>query len=318
VSKILLDAGPSEKGWSTWATANCCLQLYALRHKLGEEGRSYMEDSGPALVRGAIGHVGIAHHYARLDARRKGEDPEQYYDTESAVRIAAGSWGTDGNVWIDPILETLDDYFIRYGHEDRNGGQVDDGLELLGVETQLKGWVTHPGVNALGEPIRYRYTQRGDLFVRDNYGILDPGPGGSKGKICYLDHKYIGFLNHDTINRYALDGQFLGYTWFGRRRHGDDFGGAFLNLIEVGGRGGSRSAKKRFRRVPVPPAPEALSEFPQSIVDAGNRIAQLEAEGRDPWKWPRRISAGNCWTLWGPCPAHNYCRFGRTCRAGRA
>jgi len=311
VSKILLDAGPSEAGWSKWETANRCLQLYALRHELGEEGLTHLKRGGEALTRGAIGHVGIAHHYARIKARKNGEDPDQFYTTEAAIRIAASSWGFEGDRWVDPVLDAMDDYCLHYGPEDADGIWPDDGLELLAVEEQMRGYVNHPDGDHL------LYTQRGDLFVRDTRGMLIPGPGGTRGKICYLDHKYVGFLNNDTINRYALDGQFLGYTWFGRQKHGDEFGGAFLNLIEVSGGRTSRAPKKRFRRVPCPPSPEALAEFPQSIVDAGRHIEALKAEGRSPWKWPRRIAAGNCWNLWGPCPAYDYCRWGRKGQPGQ-
>jgi len=296
IRKILCDAGKSTAGWSKYNIANRCLQLHALAYELGPEGLAMINDGGPALTRGSIGHVGLAQRYSRMLAARKGDEPDRYFTEEEGVRLTAGRF-ENGQKFIDPVLDVLHDYGLRYGEE--------DGLELLTVEHQLKGWMVGPGENALGEPRRYRYTQRGDIVVRDHAGVLNGAY--SRGKICYIDHKFVGFLNKETIERYALDGQGCGYTWFGRKLHGADFGGAYLNLIEVSG----RADKWRFRRVPWPPAPEAVREFPQTILDAGDNVARLKAEGRNPWTWPRRISAGACWTLWGPCPAHEFCRWGR-------
>lgn len=277
--KQLLDAGPTEKGWHYYEIIMRCLRLAGAR-----EAGAVPPTDAPALVRGSLGHVGLAHVYARRAAARAGRDPDaELFAPHDAVRLLAGMHTISTWDAMTPVaLDALDAYHAHYGEND--GGEWP---EILAVERKLTGRFVAPD----GRTVPYR--QRADLIVRC-----------ADGKIRIVDHKLIGFLDRHTINRYALSGQFLGYEWFGSRLWGDAWGGAILNLIEVGD--GKR--RFRFRRVASPAAPAAVADLPDAVLDADHEVARMRAEGRPWWRWSPRFNEAICWTLYGPCPLYDACR----------
>ena len=92
--------------------------------------------------------------------------------------------------------------------------------------------------------------------------------------------------------------------WFGRGIYGDAFGGARVNLLQCTG---------AFKSVQLTmdAAPNMLAHFPQVVCDIEERISALEAEGRDPWEYPRQANEHVCITPYGRCPGFELCRWGK-------
>lgn len=282
--RVLLDAGPSEKGWSRIETITRCQQLAAYRHKIGlSVGINAMP-----LLRGSMGHIGLAHHYARLRARQQGQDPERFYTVEEAVRLlAAQPAGAEGarnhgkNVamWeaqVPLVLAALQAYLREYGTNEK--------MEIMLVEEVLTA-------NVGG----HAYTQRADLVAR-----------GRDGLVKVFDHKFVGSLRgKSAADLYTLSGQFLGFSLFGRSLWGERFSGVFGNFI-----GWNNGENFTFLRKPPELAPFAESCHPLAVKDAEEEWARLEAEGRDPWLYPKKLNPQLCRGLFGKCPGWELCRWG--------
>ena len=286
--RCLLDAGPSERGWHRVETFLRCPQLYAYKYLLGSldapvEG---LEDSADPLERGAMGHIGMAHHYARLHASQRGEDPDAFHTPESAVALLGERKGWQR--WIPLASAAVAAYAARYAM---------DRLEILDVEEVYSAWV---GAGP-GSP-RYLYTQRADLAARF-----------PDGKIRILDHKFLSRVDSASLKAYSVSGQFLGLAHFGRARWGDAFGGVLVNAIVVGGLDPTTGAgTTTFRRAAPPPAPWAAYCHPLAVKDAEEEIAKLAASGRSPWEYPKRLNEAICRGRYGFCGGHALCALGPT------
>jgi hypothetical protein len=198
MDKILIDTGPSEKGWHRAEYALSCAQRYAYRYVLGLEG----EDRGP-LLRGTLGHVALAHHYVRLGCIQHHLDPERYYEPMTAIELMAKKLGPAADEFVQPIKDAVLRYIGHYQF---------DHLEVKGVEIPVE--MTFNG---------HRMTQRFDLVVRD-----------TAGKYWIYDHKFVSKADQKSVSRYTLSGQFLEMAHQGQKRYGVDFGGCRINLIAVG------------------------------------------------------------------------------------
>lgn len=270
----LLDAGPSEKGWSRIQMVTACPQLYAYRHVL----RVPLPVSEP-LIRGSLGHVGLAHWYRRLKAWREEEDPDRWYAPLDAMRILAERNGPAWLALLDLATRAVQTYVAHHGSR--------EPLRILAVEEQI---ATEIG--------GHRYTQRVDMIAER-----------PDGTVIYVDHKFVSRIGSKEIDRYTLSGQFLGLRMFGLAREGARFGGVVLNLVGMTG-GKEADGGFAFRRAHPGLAPWALECHGQAVIDAEAEIARLVAEGRDPWRWPKRLNEAVCWTMYGPCAAFDLCRFG--------
>lgn len=172
-AKILINAGPSAAGWSSIEAAIRCERLFYFQRVYKREiapGDPAATEPKPAafpLVRGAIGHVGLAHEYARRNAKRFNLDPESYYTRDEAMTISAESWGmktqcVDGTT-VEEILEeharpAVTDYFTYRDGEREN-------LPVVGIEC----------LDEMPLPNGKVITQRMDLVTFDNgrYYIYD-------------------------------------------------------------------------------------------------------------------------------------------------
>ena len=84
----LLDAGASPRGWSRLSTVLQCPQKYAYKYLLSpEEGGGKQGGNSPALIKGSVIHLGLAHYYRRLQAVQQGEDPNQWFEPNDAMRM---------------------------------------------------------------------------------------------------------------------------------------------------------------------------------------------------------------------------------------
>lgn len=205
-----------------------CPQSYAYKYILGLEG----EDRGP-LIRGTLGHVGIAHYYGRLGCQQHGKDPEVLYEPLTAVDLMAQKIGEAAKEFVDPVKSAILRYIAHFSNEQ---------MEVIGVELPVQ-------MEFLGELM----TQRFDLVMRDKVG-----------KVWIYDHKFVSKVEKKTAARYTLSGQFLEMVHQGERMYGSSFGGVRVNLIAVG-------YDAVLRATPAP-APFALQQFPQAVKDAEDVI----------------------------------------------
>lgn len=286
--KWLLDSGPSEKGWSRIETITRCPQLAAYLFKL----HLPLGINTRPLVRGSLGHIGLAQRYRRIFAVEQGQDPELWHTPEDAVRILASrpggprgtrSYGKNVPFWEEQVpllLAALKAYDAKYTGE---------RFSVVAVERQLRATIGAQGTRA-----GYLYTQRGDLVMEK-----------SDGYVYIFDHKFVGHVSQQTLRDYTLSGQFLGYQVFGRALWKEKFGGVWANLI------GLEDGKTfTFKRGPPELASWAVECHAQAVIDAEEDWARLEASGRDPWLYPKRLNTQICRGLYGDCPGRELCRFG--------
>lgn len=275
---ILIDSGPSERGWHRLEAYTRCPQLYAWGYgqagaggEAAERARTSFPPTFP-LVRGSIGHVGLAHCYARLKAIQEGTDPENYYLPLDAMRLVAEKFGELGAEALPTAVRAVKAYARRYGTEPFKVIAVEEA-----AETRFLGW---------------RYTARLDLVVED-----------LGGKVWIIDHKFVSKIEAKVQRRYTLSGQFLGLAHLGHRIYGDRFGGVRLNLIGCNVAG--------FDRVSPEPAPWMLTKFPAVVQHAEEGIARLERLIEQGADLPASPSEHTCMGSYGECPAFELCRWGQ-------
>ena len=196
-TKILLDAGPSERGWHRIESAARCLRMFALR----ESGIVPFPESEP-LIRGSLVHIGLAHIYARKQEADAGRDQNIYYTPMDAILKLAEK---NGGQWLDLVDHCCDmvNAYQLYWGDDHN-------WEVVSVEEELRAKLRG----------KWLYTQRADLIVKDQFG-----------KVWIVDHKTAFRITSVTLTPHILDGQMLGYQMFGRARYGKDFGGVIINRL---------------------------------------------------------------------------------------
>jgi hypothetical protein len=277
--KHLIDPGPSRKGWHRLQKVLTCPRLYAL---------SYLTDAPPVrkgdppepLVKGSMLHVALAHHYA--DGMEEYADKDLYTPTDAVQQLIELQPNDERAAWqrhAKQVCATYADYNMHWGKE---------RWKPMGIETELM-------VNIFDEKMNrtYLYTQRVDLAWRHPM----------TGKVWFVDHKTTARWTPQTLSKYSMNGQFLGYQMIGEKKFGDDWGGVLLNVIEWGKGGGSPT----FKRMPVDPAPHSVERFRQSII-RGERTL-LEYENMEPKDWPGAHHDGACWP-------YRQCKFYSTCQWG--
>ena len=152
-----------------------CPQLYAWGYGQagagGERAKAARErfPLRAPLVRGSIGHVGLAHLYARLMAAQNGADPDAYYLPTEAMGLVADSFGELGTSMLPVAARTVRAYAERFAHE---------RWRILGVEEEEE---TRFGP--------YLYTARVDLKYMDR-----------AGKVWFLDHKLVNKIEGKVLS----------------------------------------------------------------------------------------------------------------------
>lgn len=230
--KILLNTGPSPRGVHRLELALKCPQLYAYSHVLG-----FDLGDRRALVRGSLGHVGLAHYYARLKAAQDGTDPEAFYEEHEAIDRAAPAFGGLG-LEMQPIAHrAVDGYLANFAAE---------RFRVLAVEHLVETRV-----------MGHLLTARWDLVAED-----------AAGKIWIYDHKFVGRADSGTAKRYTTAIQFLAIQHMGREVYRERFGGVRINLVGC--------ENQTFWRESPEAAPHLLTEFPQIIDDAEAVIERMK------------------------------------------
>lgn len=281
----ILNAGSSgEWGWHATELAMRCPQLFAYHHRIKDAD---LDGNRGALLRGSMVHQGLAHHYARLQNAQAGLDPNEWALPDDAVYACCEALGketgdTSPLKYLESSRNIVADYIAHYGGTEK--------LDVIAVEEVFTA-----------EIAGYKFTQRLDLVARRE-----------NGKVYIFDHKTTGRISPTSAERYTLSGQFLGMATFGRNLWGTDFGGVIVNLIGCGPVDGySAAGATTFQRAELDPAPHALRLFPLTVKDARDRIAELDASGRDPWEWPKVFSEQTCVGPYGRCDGFNLCRWGQ-------
>jgi hypothetical protein len=193
-AKILVTSA-SPRGWHRLQVAAECLQKYAWEYKSAlskEEKRS----PSPALAKGSLMHLALAHHYARI----KGP-AEEYEEPEDAVRLIA--MVNKNTELISLIINIFRSYVNIYGN--------DDDWKVLEVESLHDVKVG-----------KYRLTGRMDLVIEDRFG-----------RVYGVDHKTAGRIQDSHQESYALSGQMMAYGYMLRQKYGDRFAGMKINMVQM-------------------------------------------------------------------------------------
>lgn len=281
--KLLLDCGPSgPRSLSRIQDALRCLSIYGYRHIYGYKG-----PPSPPLVRGSLIHVGGAHHAARIQAVRLGQDPERYYDPFTAMALTADKsreeWGTLPAVLLEPCQKVIHDFM-----EQETFSDVDIGY----VEAPFSFDVTCPETGKV-----YSYTQKPDLIIRRH----------DTGRIKHRDLKSSSVRGEVSYRRYAPDVKMLALQWWGPTVFGDKFGGVEIYSIGVG-------ADPHFKVHDLEPAPGLVSMFPSIVCRMERIIAELVSSGLPPEKWPKAANEVVCVSSYGYCDFWDPCLMGSSAK----
>ena len=243
-SPKFIDAGSSgEWGWHATEIALRCPRLFAYQYRMPKAAE---DGDRPALLKGSLVHQGLAHHYARRRSADAGTDVEEWATPAAAIDDCASKLGRHANKYVDLAKSAVQQYAVHWSHE---------RVEVLHVEDVFRADIEG-----------YLFTQRFDLVVRE----VD-------GRVWIWDHKTTGRLSGSVAERYTLSGQFLGMSSFGRSVFGDEFGGVRLNFIEI-----ADNKPCRFVRQLPDPAPQALKNFPLTVLHARETIDMLDKSGLPP------------------------------------
>jgi hypothetical protein len=292
-ARTLIDPGPSPRGWHRLETFLQCPQRYAFKYVAGATGTDGLDAPTPAtaypLALGSLAHVGLAHHYTRMQARQRGRDPDAWHEPLDAVRELARRKSLvepgNGTVWDDALGKALT---VTRNYIEHYAGR--DDFTVLSVEDVWE--IRYP----LPVPIRkgetdVLLTARVDLVQQDR-----------AGKVWFTDHKTSAKITSDHARFYGISGQLINYRHIGRAVFGERFGGVMVNLVQT--------AFPGFSRVVLDPAPALSEKFPRIVADAETGIARMEAEGRAVADWPAAASELVCWHRYGPCAHIDRCKWG--------
>lgn len=310
--QILLNAGPSERGWHRAQTMLVCPQLWAYKHHpdlAGDERIQHVRyETSPPLVRGSLLHVGLAHFYRRVQALQTGQDVDLWHTPARAIEILAAvednrphnrdaiiRWGS----FVPEAVAAVSAYTKHWR------SQVPQ-KEILGVEYPLRllvpagGWSTDPAVDA------FLLTLRVDVmwWETDGYSRV-------------IDHKTRGRRDPRQERGYARDGQFQALRLIGESTFGRFFGGVQTNYvtykhspdIRVFGAAGDYAFS--FERQTPPVLGRRIETFGDTIRWAEYQEQAFLGMSLDPFRFPKvNVGNGACEHRYGPCPGAYLCDYG--------
>jgi hypothetical protein len=306
--KILLNAGMSIRGWSFKQQVLMCPQEWSYSRALG-----YRTETEP-LVRGSLVHLGFAHYRARVMAAQNGWDPDAYYQPDVAIDILAEREDDrridEGQVPMWRKLAPQAELTVQ----NRRAHDLVEGMpQIIAVEHLLGGWFDEVGMvdppadadarmrlmaggpaewavlARLGGP--YYHSARADWIYKQ------------AGYYWIGDTKTAYKIDRTKIDGYAMSGQVHGLTWFGMHAYGEKFGGISIDFAVM--------STQKFPLHRMPYAPGAVRDFPQTVVDAEERIAGLLQSGRPFDRYPKTLNEQSCVRRYGPrCPHYEFCRLG--------
>jgi hypothetical protein len=298
----LLFTGPSPFGGHRYALFELCPRRYGLTHEVYPmpvrdaagtlisaphvDADPEAEESGGQweLIRGTMIHTGLAHHYARLRARQKGDEatlnllyePADAMEALCAQEVARNPF--DRDLWHDALsigTTVLKGYAAKYA------------FEKIRVEAVEEVFVMEFG-DSLAP-----YTFRLDLGVRD-----------SAGKVWMMDHKTTTRIRDYHNFTYGVSIQFQAYAIAGQSIYADSYGGVSLNMIECGDKG-----SVHFVRPDLPAIPGFLAGFAARIEALYLQMQDLVVRGVPPSLWPKKPGYSSCRAFGKVCPYYERCRL---------
>lgn len=332
---ILIDAGPSPRGWSFWGDRLGCPFKASLTGRLG-----FRVNRDP-LLRGSLGHVAQAHLHGQWGA-------EQPDGVEVGVPGTPGQWPaptqrvTDPRALLSPadaiseacrrepamsdfhagIALTLAKYVKRFGWPPGRILAVEVPATLvLGTCRGVWGlWLIDPLTR---DGVRFRHVDGSTVTATplDCPGLERTGDPAEDAHIphyhgdplfltrrrdldvhsdqAYIwDHKHIGRMQASAaMTWYRTEGGFAAFHIIGRQLYGADFGGVKVNLIQ-------HTAPWARELRAVPPREAAIAALPRDIWRAAHEQA-LDDLHDVPVNARRRAHAGSgaCYDAYGQCAA---------------
>ena len=323
MSKILIDAGMSSRGWSRIGTFFRCPQLFAYQRRLNME-----MIPAAALTRGSMGHVMQAHQHAIWGCQQGGchvgddymTDASTLLSPEDSVHAWVEQYG-EGAEFIDEMVETFRRYMAKFPEAPGRIVAVEYPImAVLGTKQGEWGlWVVHPDeldtpldvahfkavdghkieptpLNCPGHPDSGKaiaLTRRLDLVTRD-----------TTGRVYIWDHKHNARVQaNKSTDGYAIDGGFAAFRIMGKQIWGDEFGGVMLNLIQ-------RTPPWTVARPMVPATPHRDRHFAKMLWRAEHELARLDRDGDDFWEWPKVQNESSCVGRYGKCSGIKLCFYG--------
>jgi len=315
MTKLLIDAGRSKRGWSRIGTFSRCPQLFAYENRLGLD-----LIPADALTRGSMGHIIQAHQHAIWGAQQGGVWVDEEYHTDPDVFLlpeeAMYEWcdrNQAGHEHIDRMLETFRRYMARHPEPpgrvlaveypmtavlgNKNGQW---GLWLLSDEERMlteDGTLIEPTpLNVPGHPDHDKpitLSRRLDLVVEDR-----------ARRVYIWDHKNQARVKtSQSTEAYAIDGGFAAFRLMGQQKWGDRFGGVALNLIQT-------TEPWRVARPTVPPTPHRDAHYAKLLWRTEHELARLDIEEPNYWHWPKVQHEVTCVHRYGKCGGLNLCFYG--------
>ncbi len=275
--KLLIDPGQSEWGWHRLDTLRC----------LRKYGYQYVEESprtsSDALVFGTLVHTALAHHYKN--------DEEHYLSPLDAVARKLELMAEAGEVV--GSLKDLQDRTVWFYKEYVHEYAQDPGWKVIAVEHELRMNVTDEENDC-----SYLFTQRADLIFESQ----------RTGQVYIVDHKTAARTSPRVLNRYAIDGQMIGYQVFGQAIWGKKFGGVLLNMLQKPSK--TSNYRWKFSRSMVTEAPQMVRDFKAMVLHRRRALSKWVDTDIPVSSWPAAMSQHICWTAYGPCPYTEKCRLG--------
>jgi hypothetical protein len=282
LDKILLNTGPSPNGWHKTETAMICLRRRGWDYAtVADPGTPW---HGDATARGTLLHVGLAHHYRRMQAVQEGENPDLWYEPAVAVALIPKVEENKHDAitlarHVPDVLTALAGYAAEFIHEVKT-------KRIIAVETVVN-FDCIPGMGGLNQPPAK--TGRIDLVYASGWG--------PNAKLFMLDHKSAGRITKTHAWQYSRSGQFLMLRWLAAGLK-DKFGGVVLNLVQVGAQG------YKTLRPPMDAVPGFMTSLPMSLVFWEQLRLEFEASGLPPEAWPASPSEHNCRGRYASCCPH--------------
>ena len=274
----LLVTGPSRRGWHRLQLASECLQKYAWTYEAPKKNEVkdplIMDAGSPALVRGSLWHLAMAHRYSRMQAEQNGENPDVFCEPMEAVTLLCKV-----NKLPESMLNLIGSAYEVYDY--RNPDEI-RSKRILEVES----------LNEIMIKDKYLITGRLDLVYED-----------LSRQIWVTDHKSSGRITASHKDFYAVSGQMFNYQLMARKKYGDKLAGMKINLVELSG-------TPKFELISLPRSPFMESQFEQLVEDLEQRIDHMKATGRPYTDWPKASTELVCVTRYGECPFIAKCRFG--------
>lgn len=272
---VIIDSGPSPRGWSYYGTFLRCPMLFFWKYVYPRARSLGFNDTTPPLARGTIFHVGRAHRDARQWARENGKDENRVLSPIDAMNECARRIGPVGEERLPTVHAMFQAYCERYPYET---------FKIVAVEELMT-------INFGGA----LYTARLDRVCQDR-----------DGKIRIQDTKTTARLDSGTLRKYTNHGQFYGHYFLGRNFYGDAFGGVTVDMA---------GEDLKFERKPPEPSPFMLRNFPALIETTHDRIEAARRQyGDDQDGWARLANPDEqtCYGKYGVCSCLELCRWGRT------